>query len=91
MTLTIVTHVHPENQKDPVVIFRLWQGRFIFQNINVHTLNPLYHDIRYNSKIHYNVNSVCTKISGSSIILFFFSLGKYMFWIFVRIASPRRF
>ena len=30
----------------------------------VYTVNPLYNDIRYNSKIRYNVNSVCTKISG---------------------------
>ena len=28
------------------------------------TMNPLQNDIRYNSKIRYNVNSVYTKISG---------------------------
>ena len=31
------------------------------------TVNPLYNGIRYNSKIRYNVNSVCTKINGSYI------------------------
>ena len=31
------------------------------------TVNPLYNDIRYNSKIRYNVNPICTKISGSCI------------------------
>ena len=30
-------------------------------------MDPLYNGIRYNSKIRYNVNSVCTKISGSCI------------------------
>ena len=36
-----------------------------FKNIRVkmhgYTVNPLYNDIRYNSKIRYNVNSVCIK------------------------------
>ena len=32
------------------------------------TVNPLYNDIRYNSIIRYNVNSVCTKISGEAIL-----------------------
>ena len=31
------------------------------------TGNPLYNDIRYNSIIRYNVNPICTKISGSCI------------------------
>ena len=31
------------------------------------TVNPLYNDIRYNSKICYNVNPICTNISGSCI------------------------
>ena len=31
-------------------------------------MNPLYNDIRYDSKIRYNVNVVCTKISGSCIV-----------------------
>ena len=29
-----------------------------------YTVNPLYNGIRYNSKIRYNVNSVCTKKSA---------------------------
>ena len=58
------------------------------------TVNSLYNDIRYNSKIRYNVNAVCTKINGSfifSLTIPSYSLGKHMFLIFVRIASPRRF
>ena len=31
------------------------------------TVNPLYNDIRYNSKIRYDVNLVCTKISRMCI------------------------
>ena len=56
------------------------------------TVNPLYNDIRYNSKIRYNVNLVCTKISGSYIFLLmfpFYSSGKHTFCIFVRIAWLR--
>ena len=48
------------------------------------TVNPLYNDIPYNSKIHYNVNLVCTKISGScifSLTVPCHSLGKHMFLI----------
>ena len=37
------------------------------------TVNPLYNDIHYNSKIRYNVNSVCTKISGSCIFFHWYS------------------
>ena len=58
------------------------------------TVNPLYNNIRYNSKICYNVNLVCTKISRSCIFSFifvFYSSGKRTFFIFVRIASQRRF
>ena len=33
------------------------------------TMNPRYNDIRYNSKIRYNVNLVCTKISGPCIFI----------------------
>ena len=58
------------------------------------TVNPLYNGIRYNSKIRYYVNPICTKISGScifSLTVLCYSLGKYMFWIFIRIASLRRF
>ena len=59
-----------------------------------YTVNPLYNDTHYNSKIRYNVNLVCTKISGSSIFSLIFpsySSGKYTFSVFVRIASARRF
>ena len=31
------------------------------------TVNPLYNDIRYNSKIRYNVSSVCTKKSADRV------------------------
>ena len=31
------------------------------------TVNPLYNGIRYNSKIRYYANPICTKISGSCI------------------------
>ena len=58
------------------------------------TMNPLYNDIRYNSKIRYNGKSICANISGScifSLTVPCYSLGKHTSWIFVRIASPRRF
>ena len=58
------------------------------------TVNPLYNDIRYNSKIRYYVNLVRTKISGLCIfsLLFpYYSSGKHTFCIFVRIALARRF
>ena len=51
------------------------------------TVNPLYNDIRFNSKIHNNVNLVRTKISGSCIFSLLFpcySSGKHMFRVFVR-------
>ena len=46
------------------------------------TVNPFYNDIRYNSKIRYNVNSVSTKVSGScsfSLTVPSCSLGKHTF------------
>ena len=58
------------------------------------TVNPVYNDIRYNSKICYNVSSVCTKSADHvffSLTVLCYSLGKHTFLIFVRIASPRRF
>ena len=58
------------------------------------SVNPLYNDIRYNSKIPYNINSVCTKCNGLcifSLTVPCYSLGKCTFLIFVRIASARRF
>ena len=57
----------------------------------LYTVNPLYNDIRYNSKIHYNVSVVHTKISRScifSLIFPFYSSGKHTFCVFVE--SPRR-
>ena len=56
------------------------------------TVNPLYNDIRYNSKIRYNVNSVCTKISGSCIFSFIFpcySSEKNIRFVYL-LESPRR-
>ena len=66
----------------------------IFGKGGVKTVNPLYNDIRYNSKIRYNVNLFCTKISGSCIFSLIFSCnssGQHTFCVLVRIASPRRF
>ena len=59
-----------------------------------YVVSPLYNDIRYNSKIRYNVNPICTKIRGScifSLTVPWYSMGKHTFLIFIRIASPRRF
>ena len=56
-------------------------------------VDPLNNDIRYNSKIRYNVNLVCIKISGwyiFSLIFPCYSSGKPTFCVYVRIASPRR-
>ena len=41
------------------------------------TVNPLYNDIRYNSKICYNVNSVCTK---NQRIVYYFSDSHMLFF-----------
>ena len=56
-------------------------------------IEPPDKNIRYNSKIRYNVSLVCTKISGPciSLIFTFYSSGKLTFYVFVRIASRRRF
>ena len=59
---------------------------------HLYTANPLYSDICYNSRIRYNVNSVCTKISGScsfSLTVPCYYLGKRSFWVFVKIAFVR--
>ena len=56
------------------------------------TVNPLYNDIRYNSKI--TSSRSAQKISGSCIFsstVPCYSLRKHTFWTFVTIASPRRF
>ena len=70
-----------------------FQSRSLYRReAKIKMAKPLYYDIRYNSKIRYNVNSVCTKISGScilSLVVPCYSLGKPTFLIFVRIASPR--
>ena len=58
------------------------------------TVNPLYNDIHFNSRIHYNVNLINTKISGSFLILFIFpcySSRKHTFCVVVIIALVRRF
>ena len=55
------------------------------------TVNPHYSDIRYNSKIRYNFNLVCIKISGScifSLIFPFYSSGNIRFVYLLE--SPRR-
>ena len=63
------------------------------------TVNPYYNDIRYNYKIRYTDNLTSTetlsqevtvnqKLCRNIVIQFF---KKHMFWIVVRIASPRRF
>ena len=55
------------------------------------TVNPLYKDIRYNSKIRYNVNLFCTKIRGPcifSLIFPCFLLGNMRFVYLLE--SPRR-
>ena len=52
-----------------------WEVRIIF--IKRDTLNPLYNDIRYNSKIRYNVNLVRTKISRC---VFFFIVIPMLFF-----------
>ena len=47
------------------------------------TVNPLYNDICYNSKIHYNDNLVCTKISRLcifSLTVPCYSVGKHTFF-----------
>ena len=50
------------------------------------TMDPLYNGIHYNSKVLYNVNLVCTKVSGScifSLILPCYSLRKHTFCVLV--------
>ena len=54
------------------------------------TVNPLYNDIRYNSKIRYNVNSVGKKIRGTcifSLTVPFYSLGIHTF-LDILLESP---
>ena len=67
----------------------------MLQPRNLNDITVKNKDIRYNSKIRYNVNSVCTKISGScnfffiDIPMLFFRKTYVCF--FVRIALARRF
>ena len=58
------------------------------------TVNPLYNNIRYNSKIRYYIKLVSTKVSGSCIFSLLFpcySSGKHTFYVIVRNALARRF
>ena len=58
----------------------------------INTVNPLYNNIRYNNKIHYNVNLVCTKIRGSCIffvVVPMLVLGK-TYILCVLLELPRR-
>ena len=54
-----------------------------------------YNGIRFNSKIRYNVNLVCTKKSADRVFFHSYShfilQKKHTFCVFVRIASPSRF
>ena len=55
-------------------------GMGVNQSMKCNTVNPLYNDIHHNSRICYNVNLVCTKISGScifSLTVSRYSLGKH--------------
>ena len=54
-------------------------------------VNPFFNDIRYNSKIRYNVNLVCTKISGSYIFHLYSRVNLHENIRFVYLLeSPRR-
>ena len=58
---------------------------FYFSYTAGHTVNPLYNNIHYNSKLQYNMDRICTKISGScifSLTVPCYSLGKHTFRIF---------
>ena len=67
------------------LLFNNWQFGWLM------TVNPLYNDIRYNSKTCYNVNLVCTKISGSCIFHWYshFILQENIRFLFF-LESPRR-
>ena len=71
-----------KGNKEPL-LNNLWQWNLTC------TVNPLYNDIRYNSKIRYNVNLVCTKSADRVSLLIFpcYSSGKHRFCVVVRIAS----
>ena len=64
------------------------------------TDNSLYTDTQYNDKIRYDDNLThCHETFASEVTvshklcknIIFDSLKKHMFWIFIRIASVRRF
>ena len=46
------------------------------------TVNFRNNNIRYNSKIRYSVNLVCTKVSGSFFFFFFFFVVVFFFVFF---------
>ena len=54
-------------------------------------MNPFYNDIHYNSKIRYNVNLVCTKISESCIFHWYshFILQENICFVYL-LELPRR-
>ena len=55
------------------------------------TVDPLYNDIRYNSK--FVITLICSAQKSGDRVFFIDTsvLGKHTFCVFVRIASPRRF
>ena len=72
-------------------IARIWKFLLFTFQPQLHTVNPLYNDIRYNSKFHNNVNLVCTKFSGSctfsiDIPILFFRKICFVYLL----ESPRR-
>lgn len=71
---------------------KLHKKDFAAKNPELWTVNPLYNNITYNSKILFKVNLTCTKPvdHGSFLVIFLcYSLGKHMLWILVRIALLR--
>ena len=64
-----------------------------YQTTILGSVNPLYKDVRYDSKIRYNVSSVSIKAANRvfvSLTVPYYCLGKHIYG-YVRIASPRRF
>ena len=88
------THFIAIKQWDEICVTTTVDNPASKHRMKANTVNPLYNDIHYNSKIRYNVNLVCTKISGSYMFFIdlpFYSSQKHTFCVFVRIASARRF
>ena len=70
----------------------------IYLTVIILAVNPLYTETRYNDKIRYNDNFDVTKHSLKRCQLrrnyariLHENFKQHMFWIFVRIASVRRF